>query len=37
MSDQGGEIVPLPQGIKLEKPKTLIGVIDTDAVNVVFF
>ena len=29
-----GEMVPLPQGVKLEKPKYFTGVIGTDAVNV---
>ena len=30
---QGGKMIPLPQGVKLEKPKSFTGVIDTDAVN----
>ena len=37
MTDQGGEMVSLPQGVKLEKPKNFTGVIDTDAVNVFIF
>ena len=30
-------MVPLPQGVKLEKPKSFTGVIDTDAVNAFIF
>ena len=37
MSDQGGEMVPLLQGVKFEKPKSFTGVIDTDAVNAFIF
>ena len=37
MADQGSEMVSLPQGVKLEKPQLFTGVIDTDAVNVIFF
>ena len=33
MTDQGSEMVSLPQGVILEKPKSLTGVINTDAVN----
>ena len=34
MTDQGSEMVSLPQGVKLEKPESFIGEIDTNAVNV---
>ena len=37
MTDQGSEMVSLPQGVQLEKPKSFIGVIDTDAVNAFTF
>ena len=37
MIDHGGKIVPLPQGVKLEKPKSSMGMIDTDAVNAFIF
>ena len=37
MTDQGSEMVSLPQGVKLEKPKAFTGVIDTDAVNAFIF
>ena len=37
MTEQGGEMVPLPQGVKLEKLKSFTGVIDTDAVNAFIF
>ena len=37
MTDQGGEMVSLPQGVKLEKPKSFTGVINTDAVNAFIF
>ena len=37
MTDQGGEIVPLPQGVKLEKLKPFTGVMDTDTVNAFIF
>ena len=37
MIDQVGEMVPLPQEVKLEKPKSFTGVIDTDTVNVFIF
>ena len=33
ITDQGSEMVSLPQGVQLEKPKSFTGVIDTDAVN----
>ena len=35
--NQGGKMVLLLQGVKLEKPKSLIGVIDTDTVNAFIF
>ena len=34
MTNQGSEMVSLPQGVKLEKPKSFTGVIDTDTVNI---
>ena len=37
MTDQGSEMVSLPQRVKLEKPKSSTGVIDTDAVNTFIF
>ena len=37
MTDQGSEMVSLPKGVKLEKPKSFTGVIDTDIVNVFIF
>ena len=37
MTDQGSEIVPVPQGIKLETSKYFTGVIDTDAGNAFIF
>ena len=37
ITDQGGDIVPLPQGVELEKPKSFTGVIDTDLVNANIF
>ena len=37
MTDQGGEMVPLSHGVKLEKPSFFIGVIDTDAANAFIF
>ena len=37
MTDQGREMVSLPQGVKLEKPKAFTGVIDTDIVNAFIF
>ena len=37
MSDQGGEIVPLPHGIKLEKLKSFTGMINTDTINAFIF
>ena len=37
MFDQGGEMVPLPQEVELEKPKSFAGVIDTDIVNAFIF
>ena len=33
MTNQGGEIAPLPEGVKLGKPKSFPGMIDTDVVN----
>ena len=35
--DQRGEMVPLPHKVKLEKPQSFTGVIDTDAVNAFIF
>ena len=37
MTDQGGEMVPLPQGTKLEKPRFFIGITDTDTVKAFVF
>ena len=37
MTDQGSEMVSLLQVVKLEKPKSFTGMIDTDAVNAFFF
>ena len=37
MTDQGVEMVPLPQGVKLEKPKSFTCVIDTHAMNAFTF
>ena len=37
MSDQGGEMVTLPQGVELEKPKSFTDRIVTDIVNAFIF
>ena len=37
MTDQGSEMVSLPQGVKSEKPKCFTGVIDTDVVSAFIF
>ena len=37
MTDQGSEIVSQPQGVKLAKPKSFTGMIDTDAINAFIF
>ena len=37
MTKQGGKVVPMPQGVKLEKPKSFTGFIDTDVLNIYFF
>ena len=36
MTDQGDKVLTLKQGVKLEKPKSFIGLIDTDEVNAIF-
>ena len=37
MTYQGSDIVSLQQGVKLEKPKSFTGMIDTDRVNTFIF
>ena len=37
MTSQGSEMVSLPQGVQLEKPKSFTSVIDTDAENAFIF
>ena len=37
MTNQGSEILSLPQGVKLEKPKSITGVIDTDTLSAFTF
>ena len=37
MTDQGSEMVSLPQGVKLRKSKSTTGIIDTDTVNAFIF
>ena len=37
MTNQGSEIIAPLQVVKLEKPKSFAGVINTDAVNVFIF
>ena len=37
MSNQGGEMLPLPKGVKLEKLKSFTGMIDIDIVNAFVF
>ena len=37
MTDQGSEMLPLLQGVKLEKPESFTGMIDIDAVNAFIF
>ena len=37
MTNQGSEMVSLLQGVKLEKPQSFTGVIDTDTVNTFIF
>ena len=37
MTDQVSEIISLPKGVKLEKPKPFTGVIDVDAANAFIF
>ena len=36
MTDQEGEVLPLLQEVELDKPKSLTGVINTDAMNALF-
>ena len=37
MTDQGSEMVSLPQGVELEKPKSFTGLINKDTVNAFIF